>query len=135
MVYHITLIVLVIGKAQFRRAMLSCDSSCLPLLCGTVHCILLLMTARILFYFQLPRRRITHFKRSQNGGTHHHFSRTSVKTAASKMWRRLTQKRKGRRKSADEPRNSVSKIDKASRVMFPLVFVMLNIIYCLVYYY
>ena len=25
----ITLIVLVIGKAQFRRAMLSCDSSCL----------------------------------------------------------------------------------------------------------
>ena len=27
-VYHITLIVLVIGKAQFRRAMLSCDSSC-----------------------------------------------------------------------------------------------------------
>ena len=28
MVYRITLIVLVIGKAQFRRAMLSCDSSC-----------------------------------------------------------------------------------------------------------
>ena len=27
-VYRITLIVLVIGKAQFRRAMLSCDSSC-----------------------------------------------------------------------------------------------------------
>ena len=27
-VFHITLIVLVIGKAQFRRAMLSCDSSC-----------------------------------------------------------------------------------------------------------
>ena len=27
-VSHITLIVLVIGKAQFRRAMLSCDSSC-----------------------------------------------------------------------------------------------------------
>ena len=31
-VSHITLIVLVIGKAQFRRAMLSCDSSCI-LLC------------------------------------------------------------------------------------------------------
>ena len=30
-VYRITLIVLVIGKAQFRRAMLSCDSSCLRL--------------------------------------------------------------------------------------------------------
>ena len=30
-VYRITLIVLVIGKAQFRRAMLSCDSSCCPL--------------------------------------------------------------------------------------------------------
>ena len=30
-VYRITLIVLVIGKAQFRRAMLSCDSSCLKL--------------------------------------------------------------------------------------------------------
>ena len=28
-VFRITLIVLVIGKAQFRRAMLSCDSSCL----------------------------------------------------------------------------------------------------------
>ena len=28
-VYLKTLIVLVIGKAQFRRAMLSCDSSCL----------------------------------------------------------------------------------------------------------
>ena len=28
LVYRITLIVLVIGKAQFRRAMLSCDSSC-----------------------------------------------------------------------------------------------------------
>ena len=28
-VYRITLIDLVIGKAQFRRAMLSCDSSCL----------------------------------------------------------------------------------------------------------
>ena len=28
MAYSITLIVLVIGKAQFRRAMLSCDSSC-----------------------------------------------------------------------------------------------------------
>ena len=27
-VYSITLIFLVIGKAQFRRAMLSCDSSC-----------------------------------------------------------------------------------------------------------
>ena len=27
-IYRITLIVLVIGKAQFRRAMLSCDSSC-----------------------------------------------------------------------------------------------------------
>ena len=27
-VYRITLIVLVIGKAQFRGAMLSCDSSC-----------------------------------------------------------------------------------------------------------
>ena len=27
-VYRITLIVLVIGKAQFRRAMLSCNSSC-----------------------------------------------------------------------------------------------------------
>ena len=27
-VYRITLIVLVIGKAQFRQAMLSCDSSC-----------------------------------------------------------------------------------------------------------
>ena len=27
-VYRITLIILVIGKAQFRRAMLSCDSSC-----------------------------------------------------------------------------------------------------------
>ena len=27
-VYCITLIVLVIGKAQFRRAILSCDSSC-----------------------------------------------------------------------------------------------------------
>ena len=27
-VYRIKLIVLVIGKAQFRRAMLSCDSSC-----------------------------------------------------------------------------------------------------------
>ena len=27
-VYSITLIVLVIGKPQFRRAMLSCDSSC-----------------------------------------------------------------------------------------------------------
>ena len=30
-VYRITLIVLVIGKAQFRRAMLSCDSSCYQL--------------------------------------------------------------------------------------------------------
>ena len=30
-VYCITLIVLVIGKAQFRGAMLSCDSSCLRL--------------------------------------------------------------------------------------------------------
>ena len=30
-VYRITLIVLVIGKAQFRRAMLSCDSSCLKI--------------------------------------------------------------------------------------------------------
>ena len=31
MVYRITLIVLIIGKAQFRRAMLSCDSSCFVL--------------------------------------------------------------------------------------------------------
>ena len=26
---HVTALILVIGKAQFRRAMLSCDSSCL----------------------------------------------------------------------------------------------------------
>ena len=33
-VYHISLIVFIIGKAQFRRAMLSCDSSCLLLEIG-----------------------------------------------------------------------------------------------------
>ena len=35
-VYRITLIVLVIGKAQFRRAMLSCDSSCLNFTVGKI---------------------------------------------------------------------------------------------------
>ena len=30
---HATALILVIGKAQFRRAMLSCDSSCFLLLC------------------------------------------------------------------------------------------------------
>ena len=85
-------------------------------------------------FMQLPRRRTTQLKRAHNGGTHH-ISRASMKQAASKMWRRLTQRRKSRRKSAEEPRNSVSKIDKASRVLFPLVFLVFNIMYCVIYYY
>ena len=32
---HATALILVIGKTQFRRAMLSCDSSCLPCLTAT----------------------------------------------------------------------------------------------------
>ena len=39
-VYRITLIVLVIGKTQFRRAMLSCDSSCYYMLGGNLGSLL-----------------------------------------------------------------------------------------------
>ena len=39
-VYRITQIVLVIGKAQFRRAMMSCDSSCYYMLDGNLGSLL-----------------------------------------------------------------------------------------------
>ncbi|XP_052278061.1 gamma-aminobutyric acid receptor alpha-like isoform X2 [Dreissena polymorpha] len=66
---------------------------------------------------------------NSNGG--HHFSRVSMKRAASKVWRRLT--RLSRKKDEQET-NSVSNIDRVSRIMFPLVFLIFNVIYCLVYY-
>ena len=50
MVYRIALIVLVIGKAQFRRAMLSCDSSCCVKVYETLHAFSLVVSEHRHFF-------------------------------------------------------------------------------------
>ena len=66
------------------------------------------------------------------GNQRHHFSRASMRRAASKVWKRLT--RLSGRKVIEEQQNSVSKIDRTARILFPLTFFMFNLVYCLVYY-
>lgn len=93
-------------------------------------------------FFQLPMRRggtrTARLKRqrAQRGHSHanggHHFTRASVKRAASKVWKRLT--RMSKTKTHEDQRNSVSKIDRASRVLFPLAFFLFNVFYGLLYY-
>ncbi|KAL3880819.1 hypothetical protein ACJMK2_033026 [Sinanodonta woodiana] len=76
-----------------------------------------------------PKNRPSLMKRNIHG--RRRFSRISIKRAASRVWRRLTMRRK--RKKLEDERNSVSRIDKASRILFPLAFLIFNLLYSALY--
>ncbi|XP_053399187.1 gamma-aminobutyric acid receptor alpha-like [Mercenaria mercenaria] len=79
---------------------------------------------------RLKRQRAHRGHSHTNGG--HHFSRASMKRAASKVWRSLT--RLSKKKQEEDQTNSVSKIDRAARILFPFTFFLFNVLYCLIYY-
>lgn len=94
----------------------------------------------LLFFFQLleKKEKIIETKHSQNGGPHpklqiskSHYRKKSCLRA---FWACLTGTKseppfRQRNLQSYDQMNSVSKIDRVSRIMFPAVFLMLNTIY------